>query len=296
MNNNNWRTLIKPFFKYPGGKTKELKYILPMIPRDIERIVEPFAGGCALAFHMELPALVSDINDNVTNTYQIVKDTDKFKILLDLINETNLRSDDPEKNIKHLEALYYRYRDDEFENTDPVIKAYRFLLLRQLGFSGMYRVNVKTGKSNVPFGWYREFKTRVGTEYHDLLATWEIHHQSFEETLKMTRPSDFLFLDPPYFERNSTYGTNSDAGDVEDLHRSLVRTLGTVDCPWLLIHSDCELYRDLYSSYHINEIDFRYSQNFKGRDNMKSVVKHLYITNYECKTYKNQPNLNLVTF
>lgn len=40
---------MKPIFKYSGGKSKEVKNILALMPEGIERIVEPFAGGAAFA-------------------------------------------------------------------------------------------------------------------------------------------------------------------------------------------------------------------------------------------------------
>jgi len=272
---------MKPFFKYPGGKSRELKHIMPMLPTSYSRVVEPFAGGAALAFHLEKPALVSDINDNVTNIFYVVKDEKPFSQLIELINGTNISEGDV---VKHLEKIYYHYRDEEFGNTDPVTKAYRFLLLRQLGFSGMYRVNTKTGKSNVPFGWYGKFQTKLDRSYHELLQSWNIKCQSFERTLAEVLVDDFIFLDPPYYERNSGYGTSSNAGTSEDLHVTLHDKLKDISASWLLIHSDCELYRDLYKDFNIVEVDFFYSQNFKGRDNKKSAVKHLYITNYNNKS------------
>lgn len=280
---------MKPFFKYPGGKGRELKHIIPMLPASFNRVVEPFVGGGALAFHLEKPSFVSDINDNVTNIFEVVKDRALFDKLMTMIQATNL-TQGGEDNVKHLEKLYYQYRDREFGNKDPVIKAYRFLLLRQLGFSGMYRVNPKTGKSNVPFGWYPKLGTKLDLTYHQLLQNWEIKLQSFEITLASTTIDDFVFLDPPYYERNSTYGTNSDAGTNEKLHQDLYTSLTTMQAPWLLIHSDCELYRDLYQGFNTREIDFFYSQNFKGRSNAKSAVKHLYITNYK------SPQQNLLQF
>ena len=43
---------MKPIVKYQGGKTKELKRIVPLLP-EYTRMVEPFAGGAAVAFNQE---------------------------------------------------------------------------------------------------------------------------------------------------------------------------------------------------------------------------------------------------
>jgi DNA adenine methylase len=272
---------LKPFYKYTGGKIKEMKNIQQFFPSSgVERVVEPFCGSCSTAFHFELPALVSDINDHVTNLLSVVKSPELFSKLMDKIKETNITETKTEENNKHLETLYYKQRDDYFTTTDPVEKAYRYLIIRQLCFSGMTRVNSKTGKSNVPYGWYGLFKTRLDVSYHNMLQNWDIKNQSFEKTIAETTETDWILVDPPYYQRNSKYGVNSDAGESEDFHIKLSQSLKKTSAQWLLIHSDCDLYRELYKDFNIRTKDFQYAQNFKGRDMKKSKVQHLYITNY----------------
>ena len=41
---------LSPLLKYPGGKDKELKYILPNLPKRANRYFEPFVGGGAVYF------------------------------------------------------------------------------------------------------------------------------------------------------------------------------------------------------------------------------------------------------
>ena len=164
---------MKPFFKYTGGKTRELKNIRPYIPASTQRIIEPFCGSCAVAFDAELPAVVGDLDDDVINLLQVTKHSKQFNQLMKLVDATNPPIGTPDP-AKVLETIYYHQRDDQFGVADPVKKAYRFLVLRQLCFSGMTRFNAKTGKSNVPFGWYPVFKTRLDETYTQLLQSWDI--------------------------------------------------------------------------------------------------------------------------
>ncbi|HEL1579636.1 TPA: DNA adenine methylase [Streptococcus suis] len=41
---------MNTLLKYPGGKNKELKYILPNLPMIINRFFEPFVGGWSCLF------------------------------------------------------------------------------------------------------------------------------------------------------------------------------------------------------------------------------------------------------
>lgn len=275
---------MKPFYKYSGGKTREMKNISAVFPAETKRIIEPFCGSCAVSFNFELPAIVSDIDDDVINLLSVVQDDEMFKELQKKISETNITETKTEENNKHLEKVYYFLRDDCWRTEDRVLKAYRFLVLRQLCFSGMSRVNNKTGKSNVPYGWYGLFSTRLSQEHSDLLKTWDIKLQSWEKTIAEARTGDWVFLDPPYFERNSSYEVGSDAGTSEVMHRALAKECAILQekqIPFLLVHSDCELYRDLFKDFIIQDKAMFYSQNFKGRAVKDARVGHLYISNQE---------------
>ena len=93
---------MKPIFKYSGGKTRELKRIDKIIDGlSFERIIEPFAGGCAFAFSQEKPSIISDIRHNNIDVYKTVKDKSQFDILLQKVEETKQITDK-----KELEKLF----------------------------------------------------------------------------------------------------------------------------------------------------------------------------------------------
>lgn len=266
---------MKAAFKYSGGKTKELKHILGIMPdtKSISKIIEPFAGGAALSFHLEKPAVLTDIRENVINCYQKLA-SDDFSRIQEKIEEWK------QMDINEREKLYYFYRDDCFETKDKLLAALRWIFIRQQVFSGMDRCNPKTGKMNAAFGWYKNFTSNISPEHHEFLKKCEIRLQSFEKTISDADEDDFIFLDPPYFERNSDYGNQNNDTASEKLHRNLAASLRATKSKWLLVHSDCELYRELYKDYEIIEHSMMYSQNFKGRNNSNSKVSHLYIKNY----------------
>ena len=61
---------LKPFLKWPGGKSKELKVIIPNLPTKINNYYEPFIGGGAVYF------AINDVNQYFIN--------DKSKDLVEL--------------------------------------------------------------------------------------------------------------------------------------------------------------------------------------------------------------------
>lgn len=59
---------MKPFVKWPGGKTSELPIIRPYL-HGASRIIEPFAGGGAVFFDQEIPGILNDINRELIAFY-----------------------------------------------------------------------------------------------------------------------------------------------------------------------------------------------------------------------------------
>lgn len=77
MNEEN--TLIK----WPGGKTREIKYIESLIP-EYDRYIEPFFGGGAMFFHLKpKKAIINDISANLIHFYKLTKEKNaEFEVFL----------------------------------------------------------------------------------------------------------------------------------------------------------------------------------------------------------------------
>ena len=243
---------MKPIFIYSGGISRELKRINEIIVGiKFDRVVEPFMGGGAFSFDQEKPALVSDIRTNNIDVYKAVQDEIQFKFLLEKVEELKLITDR-----KELEKEFYYWRDEKYQNC------------------------------NVPYGWYPKFTTKLSIEYHNLLKTWEIKECSFEESIDVSNENDFIFIDPPYLERNSDYGSNDHS---LELHEKLFECLNTTKVKWLLIHTRHPFYEKHYKNYNILTKDFQYASQWKGRKQTDRKVEHLYITNFE-GNYENSNN------
>ncbi len=70
-------TPVDPIIKWPGGKEKELRYILPNLPQKIERYIEPFVGGGSV--FAAIPAkrfLINDKSEDLMSLYCAIKSKD----------------------------------------------------------------------------------------------------------------------------------------------------------------------------------------------------------------------------
>ena len=66
---------LSPMLKYPGGKEKELKYILPNLPKDSNSYFEPFVGGGAVYFALDCRQYyINDKSVELARMYQMVKE------------------------------------------------------------------------------------------------------------------------------------------------------------------------------------------------------------------------------
>ena len=264
---------MQKFFIYMGAKGSELPQIKSLLPDFSGRVIEPFAGSAAVAFDLERPAVLNDWNRDVMNLYEVVQGVQSF---LDLQSRLNYWAS---LSGKDLEAEYYLCRDylNGKDWSDTVSMAEAYLAIRQLCHRGMQRENSKGG-FNVPFGHGRHFGTALNLAHHQFLQGCSLMCGDFEPCIAQATADDWIFVDPPYWERQDYNGK----GFSEEDHRRLAQSLAQTSAKWLLIHPDCDLYRELYSGYIIEEEDFRYNIHFgkKGTDRTSAKVKHLYIRNY----------------
>lgn len=135
-----------PIVKWVGGKPQLMLKLLKNIPKSYNRYFEPFIGGGALFFELQPNnAYISDMNEELINLYQVVRDN-----VDELI--TNLQKHDISK--EYFMEIRNIDRTEEYQNWSDIKKASRFIYLNRTCFNGMYRVNSK-GEFNVPFGHYK---------------------------------------------------------------------------------------------------------------------------------------------
>ncbi|NLT95925.1 MAG: DNA adenine methylase [Clostridia bacterium] len=66
---------LSPFLKWAGGKEQELVHILPNIPQDFHRYLEPFVGGGAVYFAINKENMViNDKSRELINLYRMIKE------------------------------------------------------------------------------------------------------------------------------------------------------------------------------------------------------------------------------
>jgi len=275
---------MKPFFKWAGGKTKELPKIKQYLPKKINTYYEPFVGGGAAWFELNhTPSVINDKWFDVYNFYTQLKENSDILIsrlqeIIENYNCIHFEGITKEQFSNTAGKLYYYYRDNTFEN--PIDKAIQFWILRQLSFSGMNRFN-SNGQYNVPFGWYQKLRQiEWSEEFQSLFENTTILNVDFEECLTNVTENDFVFLDPPYTTKFNKY--SPDGSFTQNDQIRLANWFRNSKSNNMIIINKDDFTTELYKDYIVEEYDYRYSIKVRDRISSEdSEIKHIIATNYK---------------
>lgn len=118
------REKLPPIVKWAGGKSHELKFILPTIPSSYENYYEPFVGGGAVFFAQDAPrAHINDKSEELMRLYGFVRGNDpSFFRTLRTINRKWRLIDDLVRT--HHSTLIALYRDFASARNDKLAEQY----------------------------------------------------------------------------------------------------------------------------------------------------------------------------
>ncbi|MDW2862101.1 DNA adenine methylase, partial [Mesomycoplasma ovipneumoniae] len=121
---------MKPFIKWPGGKTEELKIILENLAENINRFYEPFVGGGAVYFAVDniKQYYINDKSNELINLYKSIQS--KNNIFFSAIKEIDkcwkILEKISEDYIYKLSDLYNEYKLNRISDAQLKINIERF--------------------------------------------------------------------------------------------------------------------------------------------------------------------------
>lgn len=135
---------LSPLIKYPGGKEKELNYIIPALPQNINRYYEPFVGGGAVYFVIDANEyFINDKSDELISLYNMVKDQNEefFEKMEAIEHNWNIISQVVDHHENVLIDIYSLYRNDEINEQRLSDMITEFVLANAEEFNGLLRRN-----------------------------------------------------------------------------------------------------------------------------------------------------------
>ncbi|MHA1684215.1 MAG: DNA adenine methylase [Promethearchaeota archaeon] len=266
---------IKSPLRYPGGKTRAIPQILPLIHEHSE-FREPFVGGGSVFLSVKQRAppgvnfAINDINQDLYSFWVMARDRNS-----ELVKTVR----DIKKGARDGRALFHHYTRENTDPRDVLDKAVRFFVLNRITFSG-----------TVDSGGYSElaFRKRFTDSSIDRVERLEailegvaITKNDYAEEIMKDGDGVFIFLDPPYLKamKSRLYGKRGILHTSFD-HERFATILR--DCPhdWLLTLDDSDEIRGLFADFAtIHEWELQYGMN-NYKQGKADKGKELFITNF----------------
>jgi len=226
------RALVKSPLRYPGGKSRAIKYILDLLPQGLDTLCSPFLGGASIelacASKLGIRVYGYDIFSPVVNFWQCTIENPRKVAKAVMSYHPLTRS--------KFYALQKRYN----HFTNPTSKAAVFYALNRASFSG---TTLSGGMSpNHP----RFNQAAIDRLNQFSIDGFSVDEADFSQSIPKHK-NDFLYLDPPYANGGRLYGKKGDCHMGFD-HAQLADLLKSRD-GWILSYNDCEEVRDLYNGY-----------------------------------------------
>jgi DNA adenine methylase len=273
--------LVAPVVKWVGGKRQLLDAIQKHVPKKYTTYYEPFLGGGAVLLALQPgKAVVNDINGELINLYQVIKD-DVNALIADLQQHKNEAD------------YYYKIREydrdkQKYNSLTPVEKASRLLYLNKTCYNGLFRVN-RAGEFNTPFGNYKNPNIINAITLKAVSAFFNqkdiiFYNTDFVSAVQDARKGSFVYLDPPYDPVSDTASfTGYDKGgfDKQEQNRlkQLCDDLNRRDVKFLLSNSATEFIKDLYREYHIEIIQAKRAIN--SDPDKRGEIDEVLVRNFE---------------
>lgn len=252
---------MRPFLKWAGGKYRLVERIKAHLPSG-KRLLEPFAGSCALSLNTDYEAYwLNDINTDLINLYQTLQREGAAFI------EFCSRFFTPETNTPQ---KYYEFREQFNQETDIYYKSALFVYLNRHGYNGLARYNA-AGEFNVPFGRYLKpyFPKKEMRFFLAKFKDAQFTNLDFEVVIDQARPGDLVYCDPPYEPLTETSNfTSYSAGGFDQtqqkrLAQAALRTAAR-GIPVLISNHRTDFIMDIYQKARIEIFPVRRSISCDG--------------------------------
>lgn len=260
--------MVRPLLKWAGGKSQMLANIIPKIPLNYNKYIEPFLGGGALFFNLQpQSSVIADSNPELINMYQqVAYDVEKVISYL--------------QHYKNTEEMFYSIRSEDWKTLPNAQAAARTIFLNKTCFNGLYRVN-KKGEFNVPFGKYKDPKICDVPVLHSVSKALQnatiVCGDYLQVLAEYAQPNDLVFLDPPYLpiSQNADFKRYTKEQFYETDHIALateVKRLRELGCYTILTNSNHPLVHELYGEFGLEIVQTKRYISCNGKNRIGEDV------------------------
>lgn len=241
------KEVIPSALNYTGGKYKLLPQILPLFPKDADKVVDLFCGGCNVGININCnKVLFNDANNylmGLLDTFRRLSKTEIFEWIYETIDKYNLSlvsrygyqyyGCESSKGLGNYNKEGYNKLREDFNSKSMQDDEYYLMLylLIVYSFNNQLRFN-KKGEFNLPVG-KRDFNAKMQSKLENFIdriksGDYDFTNRDFRQIgLDDYTDKSFFYADPPYLITCATY--NEQAGWTEDDERDLLVYLENLD-------------------------------------------------------------------
>lgn len=223
--------MIMSPLNYSGNKSKIIKTLINLFPKDIKNFVDVFCGSGIVGLNVEFENLI--LNDKEKHIINLLKyfQNNSLDYILSQINQIIIKYKltDSKSKPKGFYKIYKneglsRYNKDGFlelrksYNKNP--SEIKLFVLIIFGFNYFLRFNSK-GLFNVPVGKtdFSNSQYKKSVEFIQALQNKNIKllNLDFRDN-ELYKNGDFFYFDPPYLITEATYNASWNEKDEKDLY------------------------------------------------------------------------------
>jgi len=275
---------MKTPLRYAGGKSKAYKQITNLLPKNISTIVSPFIGGGSLesrwSSELNIKVIGYDAFQALTTFYgALLERPDELanklaelkpdKETYNQIKEELLSWSYTQDLLKDWKTDYYRRNPTELDN---LTAAAYFYFNHNLSYGPMY-----LGWISKIYQDQKKWDKMVDNIRNYSNPNLSVSHLSFEKSIPSHR-TEFLYLDPPYYESGDLFKPIYPNSNIPVLHQGfnhnhLAELLKNHKGKFLLSYNDCEEVRELYKGFQFITPSWSYSMGNGETRSRTNVVK-----------------------
>lgn len=251
---------VKPILRWPGGKSRLLKHILPLIGKDHTCFCEPFAGGLAVLLAKERSKLevINDVNSDLIALYLNIQNH-----LPELLRQIDM--------LVTSRQLFHLFTGQP--GLTDLQRAARFLFRNRISFGGnMHSFGVAKTAGGV--GLNRKAVKHLVSEIHQRLNSVVIENVPYERCLDNYDSRDTLhFMDPPYLHSKIDAYAGFEEKDLRTFRKRVERLKGK----WIVTLDDSPLNRELFDDCNMLKVVSR-NRSVNVRTHGSALFGELIIT------------------
>lgn len=277
--------MVKSPLRYPGGKSRGVKFLKNYIPH-FKEFREVFFGGGSLSFHLiqefgDRKYYASDLNYELYCFWSQLRDNsdELIKEVQEVYRGCKLSHYQEKDNYEDGKSIFNIILERRNDALSELQRAIDFFVLNRITFSGVVDSG---GYSQGSFeGRFTQSSINRLRQTIPIIKNIEFFCDDFSFLVNKEGEEVFIFLDPPYYSatKSKLYGKKGILHTSFD-HQLLFQALKNSRYKWLITYDNSDYIKNLYKNFY--QVEWQLQYGMTNRNNTASVLgNELLIANYD---------------